>query len=113
MYLGGFVVECLLKASLLERHTWLQSPTDRAKLSDDDKRLHRLSYSHDLDGMLNRLPEVQEAMSRAQPDLLLRAKQVCAQWTIHVRYSTRGADKNAAERFLATVKEIKACLAHQ
>ena len=25
MYLGGFVIECLLKAQLLERFRWLQS----------------------------------------------------------------------------------------
>ena len=33
MYMGGFVIECLLKAVLLERHPNLQIPVDRIGLS--------------------------------------------------------------------------------
>ena len=52
MYIGGFVIECLLKALLLERHPNLQVGLDRAKLSASDREVHTLLYSHDLDQML-------------------------------------------------------------
>src|SRR4051812_15718910 len=53
MYMGGFVIECLLKALLLERHANLQGPVDPSRLSLSDKEVFRLLYvSHALDEML-------------------------------------------------------------
>lgn len=39
MYLGGFVVEILLKARLLEKFAWLQSTGSSEGLNNRDKRL--------------------------------------------------------------------------
>lgn len=59
MYLGGFVVECLLKARLLEKHRWLQTQRTRTKLSRADERLWNMCYRwHDLTELLVALPEV-------------------------------------------------------
>ena len=64
MYLGGFVIECFLKAKLLEKYKWLQSPPgDLAKRSQDERALHALCYQqHDLAGLLDRLPEVKRRL---------------------------------------------------
>ncbi len=37
IYMAGFVIECLLKAILLDRHPNLQRPVDPAKLSASDR----------------------------------------------------------------------------
>src|SRR5579859_7627262 len=55
MYMGGFVIECLLKALLLERHPNLQSPVGPAKLSRSDRGAHDLLFSHELDLILDDL----------------------------------------------------------
>ena len=50
MYLGGFVIECLLKAMLLERYPWLQTAGSPQVRGKDDQYLWSLCYrSHDLD----------------------------------------------------------------
>lgn len=111
MYMGGFVVECLLKALLLERHPNLQNSVDPAKLSKSDAEVHRLLYGHELDAMLNFLPEV-EAKLKGLETLEHRAVwhpflAVCEQWTVYARYSPSHARKSDAEEFLETVKEVK------
>ena len=67
MYLGGFVVECLLKAKLMERFPWLQgarSPQGRTKA---DQHLWSLCYrSHDLDEILAKLPDVIDKLSQVE-----------------------------------------------
>ena len=64
MYVGGFVIECLLKALLLERHPNLIGSVDPAKLSASDRRLFELLYSHELDEMVLYLPEVEGSCRR-------------------------------------------------
>src|SRR5579862_1340481 len=58
IYIGGFVIECLLKALLLERHPNLRGKVDSGKLSPSDAEVYRLLYRHELDGMLGFLPEL-------------------------------------------------------
>ncbi|HEY8665837.1 MAG TPA: hypothetical protein VIL86_04185 [Tepidisphaeraceae bacterium] len=111
MYMGGFVIECLLKALLLDRHPNLHGAVDRTKLSEPDREVHALLYSHDLDKMLGFLPEVRtklesitDASGRSQwPSF----NDVCEEWTVYARYSTAQAPPAEARRFLDTVEEVK------
>lgn len=63
MYMAGFVIECLLKALLLERHPNLGKPVDPAKLSKSDREVHQLLFSHELDDMLGFLPELEKKLA--------------------------------------------------
>src|SRR5436309_292518 len=63
IYMAGFVIECLLKAILLERHPNLQKPLDPAKLSVSDREVFGLLYRHELDEMLAFLPELEKKLS--------------------------------------------------
>ena len=110
MYMGGFVIECLLKALLLERHSNLQSPVDPAKLSESDREIFRLLYvSHELEAMLGFLPEVEvKVIAAPQGDAIWeRFQTVCEQWTVYARYSPKLARKEDAQEFLDTVREVK------
>src|ERR1035437_8614163 len=99
MYLAGFVIECLLKAKLLERFSWLQFIGSVEQRTKDEKRLWSLCYrSHDLDEILDRLPRVKQSLEKAEPMGSLRLfrnlKNVCAEWTIYARYSPQSAKIN-------------------
>jgi hypothetical protein len=116
MYLGGFVIECLLKARLLEEHPWLQRPLG-PNASSQEQRLWSLCFRpHDLIEILEHLPGLRQelaARDKAEgrqaslPDLL---SAICSQWTIQARYSPRSETMANAERFLMRVKERKECL---
>lgn len=61
VYLAGFVVECLLKARLLEKYSWLQNARNTGAWSKASRRLHDLCYRmHDLAAILDMLPEVKQ-----------------------------------------------------
>jgi hypothetical protein len=110
-YLGGFVLECLLKAKLLERHPWLQHPPgDRSKWSRRERRLFDLCYRwHDLQGLLDELPQIVVTLRKADPKGRLQASlfQLCRSWSIFARYSPRTAIMDRAEEFLARIKDLK------
>jgi hypothetical protein len=111
MYMGGFVIECLLKALLLDRHPNLCVPVDPARLSIADREVHALLYSHELDRMLGFLPEVRpklEAATDAKGRSPWRAfRDVCEEWSVYARYSTVQAKVDDARRFLNTIDEVK------
>ena len=114
MYMAGFVIECLLKALLLERHLNLQHVADPARLSRPDRAVFGLLYSHDLDDMLGFLPEVRAKLSRVSTGsgdrLWFEFQSVCAEWTIYARYSPQLAGIADARRFVATIREVKTWL---
>jgi hypothetical protein len=111
MYLAGFVIECLLKAQLVEKYTWLQSTRSSERLSTNDRHLWSLCYrSHDLDEILSHLPELARILIRPNRDLSVSLRSICAAWTIHARYSPYSATMSQAAKFLAEVQEIKKCL---
>ncbi len=115
LYLGGFVIECLLKAQLLESYPWLQRARGPDGRSPDEQRLWSLCYrSHDLDEILSRLPGLLARLVRlaqmGQAHLLRNLKAICGQWTVHARYSPQSAIMVNASAFLDRVKEIKRCL---
>lgn len=112
MYLGGFVIECLLKAHLLVVHGWLQTTRSPEGRSTSEQRLWNLCYrSHELDEILDNLPSVTERLQVAEREghsrLLDGLKKLCGQWTIYARYSPRQADIEDAREFLSRVKEVK------
>ena len=116
MYLGGFVLECLLKARLLEEHPWLQAPLG-PNPSLQEQRLWSLCYrSHDLEEILEHLPGLTRELARGDQAAgrdtgrLETLRTLCSQWTIQARYSPRSETMATAEKFLNRVKEVKECL---
>lgn len=115
MYLAGFVLECRLKAALLEEFAWLQTPTGNLSArSKADRRLYDLCYRrHDLGAILERLPRIRERLAAASgvlgrgAGLLQVLQRLCAEWTIYARYSPRQAVMTEANQFLDRVKELK------
>ena len=106
--MGGFVIECLLKALLLERRPNLQQLVDPAWLSGPDRDVHKLIYqSHSLDQMLGFLPEVKKKITRHDPGQWRLFRSACEEWTVYARYSSRSASIADATRFLGTIKEVK------
>jgi hypothetical protein len=110
MYLGGIAIECLLKAKLMEKHRWLQGSVNLAHRSPEEQDLWRLCYrEHDLEGILEQLPEVRPRLQNAYPDgrLAEMLASLAAEWTIYARYSPRTATMSEAVVFLGKVKEVK------
>ena len=111
MYLAGFVIECLLKALLLERHPNLSRPLDAAKLSALDRDVLALLYRHELDEMLAFLPEVEPKLRGVRtPDgtaVWVAFRAICEEWTVYARYSTAIAKPEQGRRYVDTVDEVR------
>ncbi|HVS69734.1 MAG TPA: hypothetical protein VHQ47_00595 [Phycisphaerae bacterium] len=112
IYLAGFVVECLLKAKLLQRYPWLQSAGTHTGKTAKDLRLWSLCYrSHDLDEILEKLPDILITLSKLEHGqgsrLIQSLKTICAEWSIFARYSPYNADIDDARHFLAQIEELK------
>jgi hypothetical protein len=112
MYLGGFVIECMLKAKLLETFPWLQTAGSPAGRSKSDSHLWSLCYrSHDLDEILAKLPQLMQKLAaleqRSSGRLLQSLKSICSQWTIFARYSPYNADIDDARVFLDQIEGLK------
>jgi len=112
MYLGGFVMECLLKAQLLAEYPWLETAGSPEGRSRNDRHLWSLCYrSHDLDEILAKLPKILERLSRVEQGgsnrLVQSLKGICSRWTIYARYSPHTADIHEARVFLEQVRELK------
>jgi len=115
MYLGGFVLECLLKATLMEKFRWLQSAGSPEGRSKEDHKLWSLCYrSHDLDEILKQVPEVFDRIEQFEQKGHMRLaqslKKLCANWTIYARYSTQSTDCTEAIHFVEQIKELRQCL---
>ncbi|MBI3830727.1 MAG: hypothetical protein HY291_14495 [Planctomycetes bacterium] len=115
MYLGGFVLECILKAKLMEKFAWLQSMGLPQRRSQDDQRLWSLCYrSHNLGEILERIPEVFDRIAQFEQQdrtqLAQSLKKLCARWTIYARYSTQMTGCTEATQFVDQIQEIRKCL---
>lgn len=115
MYMAGFVIECLLKAHMVEEYSWLTNGARPTNGTDEQKEIWSLCYrSHDLDELLGYLPGLRDRLgartlhSGKGPLLLLQ--QVSATWTIYARYSSRLATHQEATKFVEMIKELKLCL---
>jgi hypothetical protein len=114
IYLGGFAIECLLKAMLLEKFRWLENSSYPTNRSEAEKRMWWVCHrSHDLEAILSYLPEVAQKLSRGKqrgaPRLSQSLRSVCS-WTIFARYSPANADIDDARIFLDQVRELKSWL---
>jgi hypothetical protein len=120
IYLGGFVVECLLKAKLLDEFPWLQNAGPERKpagnahrqRSKEDNRLHSLCYRpHDLDEILAKLPGIKAKLSELEQQESNRLTQslmsICAEWTIYARYCPHSAHIDDAREFLDKIEELR------
>lgn len=111
IYMAGFVIECLLKSLLLERHPNLRRPVDPAKLSESDREVHFLLYSHELDDMLGFLPELERKLSgvktKSGQSAWKQFNAICEEWTVYARYSPANAKLEDARQYLETVEEVK------
>jgi hypothetical protein len=106
MYLGGIAIELLLKALLLEKYPRLQRSATGTP-DRQQRQLHDVCYRwHDLEAILEYLPELAARLDAANPRLLQELKKLCAQWTIHIRYSTYQATHTESGDFLERVKEL-------
>jgi hypothetical protein len=111
IYMAGFVLECLLKAMLLERHPNLGKPVDPAKLSSSDREVLNLLYSHDLEEMIVYLPELKRKLegitTKTGRSVWHEFAAICEEWTVYARYATISAKLEHAAGYLETVKEVK------
>jgi len=112
VYLGGFVIEILLKTQLLEKPGMGRRTPGGGKNLD---RIRQLIWSgHDLPGILDELPELEIALEekgrRDGRDYVGHLKGICETWTIQARYSSRKIDMNEASKFLDRVAELKEVL---
>ncbi len=106
MYLGGIALELLLKALLLEKHVWLQHHASSA-LDRQQQQLLDICYRwHDLEAVLERLPELLKKLKAGSPYLYHALKKACAEWTIHIRYSTRQATRVESGEYLKQLGEL-------
>ena len=106
MYLAGIAVELLLKALLLEKYPWLQRNV-AAALDRQQRNLRDVCYRwHDLEAVLERLPDLAARLEAADPRLLQGLKKLCAEWTIHIRYSTYQATHAESAAFLDRLREL-------
>jgi len=111
IYMAGFVIECLLKALLLERHPNLSKPVDPAMLSRPDREVFEALYRHELDDMLGFLPELEKKLSvvstRTGKPAWRALNDICEEWTVYIRYSPLNAKLEDAKTYLDTVEEVK------
>jgi hypothetical protein len=105
-YLGGFVIELLLKAKLLRICEKLGQAVEG--------RVEKLLYSHNLKGILDEMPgveaEVEKRGERDGEQYRTHLRQICSEWTIFARYSPRQTDIAQARAWLSRVRALKEVL---
>lgn len=117
VYLGGFVVEILLKAQLARKYPSISKRHFHSIQSagKDEQEIWSLIWRrHDLDGMLNYMPELKVALSaQARPDgvnYFGHLMYVCSVWSIYLRYSPKNLTSSEASTFLNRVQSLKEVL---
>ena len=113
-YLAGIVVEILLKGQLLAKRPYLYR-AGLDGLTADDRIVSDLIWrSHDLDGMLVRLPDVSTAVrlraDRSGVPLHHWLREICSSWTIFARYSSLTSRIADAAQIVDRVRVLKEAL---
>ena len=114
-YLGGFVVEMLLKAQLIQRYPAVAKRRPHEPMAPAERGVWNLIHrSHDLTEMLYKLPEVQahvekQSLRDGRPYRRI-LNDLCQRWTIYARYSTLSTTVAEARHFLEEVRELKEVL---
>ena len=113
-YLGGFVVELLLKGQLVRQF----ESTSRARRSDSmsprERRIWNLFFSHDLTEILNWMPEVEALIAkkgeRDGRPYQSNLRKICHTWTVYARYSPQSSNIREARDWLERIRELKEVL---
>lgn len=113
-YLGGFVVELLLKSRLLRRYENV-GRAKRGSLTEADQVLWALLHrSHDLTEILDRMPELEAVLekrsSRDGVPYRTHLRTICDTWTIFARYSPQTTTIGEATEWLARIRVLKEVL---
>jgi len=114
-YLGGFVLEMLLKAQLIEKYPHTASRQSHEPMAAEERQVWSLIYrSHDLEEMLDHLAELEGAIQKAGErdgrSYLAYLRELCGAWTIYARYSPLSTTIVDARAFLDRVRELKELL---
>jgi hypothetical protein len=116
-YLAGFVIEILLKANLLKIRRYEEIARKRPHQigTDQEREIWGLIWrQHDLESLLNRLPELEAALEKKGEEdghrYLDDLKFLCATWTIQARYSSRTMQMKEATNLLERVRSLKELL---
>lgn len=113
LYLGGFVIEILLKMQLVQAF-----PSTTRAAASGLQRPHRFQQlvwsSHDLAALLDELPQLEAALrSKGRQDgcdYVTQLKSICQIWTIQARYSSHKIGMKQASDFLDRVANLKEVL---
>src|SRR5690348_5678764 len=113
-YLAGIVIDILLKAQLIRQNP-VTARKRQHEVLDVERHVWSLIWrSHDLSDMLDQLPELPVAVQKVgeesgQP-YLDWLSDICATWTIYVRYSTHTSTMDEARTMLDRVRALKEIL---
>lgn len=111
-YLGGFVIEMLLKARLIDLHPDVAKLQAHERMDEEVRHIWSLIYrSHDLDEMLKRLPQLEAALHKQGEiegeQYLDHLREICSTWTIYARYSPLNTNIKDAREMLKRVRRLK------
>ena len=115
MYMGGFVIEILLKAMLVS--SFPSSGTDRVTrpLSNEENNIRGLVWgSHNLDQLAGAIPQFEAALDakggRAGLPYLNYFRSISAVWTVYARYSPFSTTVTEAQEMIEKVRNLKEVL---
>jgi hypothetical protein len=110
-YLAGIVIEILLKGQLLRLNPQLASLAAEQVGAGDRKVWGLIWRSHSLIEMLDELPLLRWSVKlkgeRAGQPYLRWLENVCADWSIHARYSSLSSKMANARQMLDRVRILK------
>jgi HEPN domain-containing protein len=96
LYLGGFVVECLLKAAVWKRR--------------HEKKIGQLLYSHNLTALLEHNSGLAENIRRADAGAIYIQFVRLSNWNVRFRYNPAPVAYKDAEDFMRRLSEVRAWL---
>lgn len=94
VYLGGFVIECMLKSALWQRR---HEPAIAVLIG----------RSHDLHKLLNQLPLIEAKMRTPLADSVRSSFDVLANWTVRIRYNPKRPSPADALDYWGRLKEVR------
>jgi len=93
MYLGGFVVECLLKAAMWDRRT--------------NSKIRSLIFgSHDLETLLEASPFLAAQMEKDPLGIYMHFVRI-SNWNVRIRYNPKLVVQDDAKDFLGNLREVR------